>query len=150
MQGSLYKLLNIALENDNHNDFDLRDIGLVVGEITNTFGISSTRVKVTNLEFGFNMEVDEDPQKIIDYRLLMSNFKNHSQDEKFRGKGDYKEFIKTDYSIKIYNKSKQCRQDKNILRVGVKFTMKRKLESLEVTIFLISQILVCFTIYLES
>ncbi|ALM48940.1 hypothetical protein AMR72_08595 [Flavobacterium psychrophilum] len=133
-QGSLHKLINMFLDDEEHNynDFDIRDIRFATDEITNTFGISPEMTSITNLEFGLNIPLDEDPQIIIDHRLLMSNFKNHSKDLKFRGEGDYKEFIKTDYSIKIYNKSKQYGQDKHILRVEVKFTMKRKLESLGV------------------
>lgn len=131
-QGSLHKFMNAFLDDQehNHNDFDLRDIRLATEEIVNSFSINPSETEVTNLEFGFNIEIDEDPQKIIDYRLLMSKFKNHSKDLKFKGKGDYKEFIKYDYSIKVYNKSKQYGCDNYILRIEIKFFQKRILNRL--------------------
>jgi len=132
LKGSLHKFINMYLEDKEHNynDFDLRDIKLVVDEIVNTLEIKPDETSITNLEFGFNIELDEDPQEIIDNRLLMNNFKNHSKDLKFRGRGNYKEFELTDYSIKVYNKSKQYQQDKYILRIEIKFTAKRKLNLL--------------------
>lgn len=134
ISGSLHKFINTYLDGEEHNynDFDLRDVHLVVDEISNALQINPYGTEVTNLEFGFNLEIEEDPQKIIDNRLLMYNFKCHNKDLKFRGKGDYKEYEMTDYSVKIYNKSKQYGQDRHILRVEIKFTRSRVLKRLGV------------------
>jgi hypothetical protein len=60
----------------------------------------------------------------------MYNFIGPNKNLRFSGRGDYKEFQLTDYSIKIYNKSKQYKQETNILRVELKITRKRLLEKL--------------------
>jgi len=60
----------------------------------------------------------------------MYDFKSHNRKESFRGRGNYKEFYKTDYSLKIYNKSKQFRLKENILRVEFKVTRRRLLNRL--------------------
>jgi hypothetical protein len=134
IQGSLHKFMNTYLDDQEHNynDFDFRDIELVVENIAQEFSIDPQRTYITNLEFGMNIVLDNDPQELIAKRLLMFNFKNHNKDLKFRGKGDFKQYDKSDYSIKIYNKSKQYEQAQFILRVEVKFTMKRILRKLGV------------------
>lgn len=134
IQGSMHKFMNAYLDSQEHNynDFDFRDIELVIENIIQEFDINPEATSITNLEFGMNIILDSDPQELIDKKLLMFNFKNHNKDLKFRGKGDYKQYDKSDYSIKIYNKSKQYGQDKFILRVEVKFTMKRILQKLGV------------------
>ncbi|RZJ51496.1 MAG: hypothetical protein EOO44_14550 [Flavobacterium sp.] len=132
IKGSLHKFMNAYVDNGEHNynDFDFRDIELVIENIVQEFDIDPKVTSITNLEFGMNVILNHDPQELIDRKLLMFNFRNHNKDLKFRGKGDYKQFDMSDYSIKIYNKSKQYRQDKFILRVEVKFTMKRILQKL--------------------
>ena len=87
---------------------------------------------ITNLEFGFNLAVEKDPQIILDNNILMNNFKAPNKNLKFLGKGDYKEFQMTDYSIKVYNKSKQYKLKSNVLRVELKITKKRFLQLLGV------------------
>jgi len=129
--GSLHKYFNILhLEkNHNHNSFYYSQIVYVVNHLCELFQVQE-RTSLTNLEFGFNLEVEADPQKIIDYNILMYDLKNHNRDMKFSGKGDFKEFQKSDYSLKLYNKSKQYRINKNIFRVEIKITKKRLLEKL--------------------
>ena len=59
----------------------------------------------------------------------MYDFQLPNRNEKFYGKGDYLEFKKTDYSLKIYNKSKQnSLKNRNILRVELKITGSRYLK----------------------
>lgn len=134
LKGSLHKFINSYFgdEEQNYNDFDIRDVNLAIEGIASALEFNPLETKVTNLEFGFNIETDEDPQIIIDNRLLMFGFKNHNRDNKFQGRGDFKQYDMSDYSIKIYNKSKQYGQEKHILRVEIKFTMSRKLVTLGV------------------
>lgn len=131
--GSFHKYYN--LDNDlglqNYNDFNYSKIKLTTKQIIETFKIAKS-TSITNLELGFNILISEDPQKYIDDYLLMYDLKAPNRNEKFLGKGDYKEFRKTDYYLKIYNKSKPYKLDKNILRVEIKIIRKRLLESLGV------------------
>jgi len=130
INGSLHKFYNClsGKEEHNYNDFNYYDLVRTIDEMKNYSGLDSEQTKITNLEFGFNVLVDENPQGIIDKNVMMFNHKSPSKNLKFAGKGDYKEFQKTDYSIKIYNKSKQYNQWEYILRVEIKITMKRVLE----------------------
>ena len=117
--GSLHKFNNMFLynENQNHNDFNFCQIIESIKYLTDKFDIEN-KTSLTNLEFGFNIDIDKNPQEVLDYNVLMYKIKNHNRDDKFDGKGDYKEFKTTDYSIKIYNKSKQYTlKDKNIIRI---------------------------------
>ena len=131
--GSFHKQYNLDndLGSQNHNDFNYSKIKLTTEQIIETFKIAKS-TSITNLELGFNIIINEDPQKYIDDYLLMYDLKAPNRNEKFLGKGDYKEFRKTDYYFKIYNKSKPYKLDKNILRVEIKIIRKRLLELLGV------------------
>lgn len=129
--GSLHKFNNLFLlgENQNHNDFSFCQVKEVIAYLTEKFDIENT-TSLTNLEFGFNLEVAQDPQQILDFNVLMYKYKHHNRDDKFGGRGDFKEFRTTDFSIKIYNKSKQYLLNQNLLRIELKIISKRYLQSL--------------------
>lgn len=134
VKGSLHKFFNSLLEGEphNHNDFRYNDLVAVIDEVALSLGLDSGRTKLTNLEFGFNIVVDKDPELILEKNVMMFNYKSHTSNKKFGGRGDYKDFGKTDYIIKVYNKSKQYNLDKYVLRVEVKIIMKRVLERLDI------------------
>lgn len=129
ISGSLHKFENIKFrgEEQNYNDFTYSQLSKLVPEIISFFDIENN-TSLGYLEFGFNLRLDYDPQKFIDNQLLMYNYKSSSKDLKFNGNGDYKEFIKTDYCIKIYNKSKPFKLEENLLRIELKITKKRFLQ----------------------
>ncbi len=129
--GSLHKFNNLQVfdEDQNYNDFSFCEIRQVIAYLTEKFGIVN-HTSLTNLEFGFNLEVSKDPQQILDYNILMYKSKHHNRDDKFRGKGDYKEFKTTDFSIKVYNKSKQYQLNQNLLRIELKIISRRYLQHL--------------------
>jgi hypothetical protein len=130
ISGSLHKFFNAYLEDEeqNYNDFDYSDNINVIDELSQYLEINPERTKVTNLEFGFNIVVSTDPQRIIDRNVLLYRHSSHSKNLKFSGKGDFKEFEMTDYCMKVYNKSKQYRTKQHILRIEIKILMKRILE----------------------
>ena len=131
--GSIHKYHNIMMEkgNQNHDDFYYSQLETEIRGLIKKYSIEND-TSITNLEFGFNLAVEKDPQIILDNNLLMNNFKAPNKNLKFSGKGDYKEFQMTDYSLKIYNKSKQFKIESNILRVELKITKKRFLQLLGV------------------
>lgn len=133
IKGSLHKYenLNSKEEDQNYDDFTYCQFSNLIPNLTEKLHIENN-TSLSYLEFGFNLKVNIDPQKIIDDRVLMLGFKNHSKDLKYGGKGDFKEFIKTDYSLKIYNKSKQYKLDRNILRIELKIKRKRLLQKLNI------------------
>ncbi|TXD49198.1 hypothetical protein [Polaribacter sp. IC073] len=131
LKGSIHKYYNVTEEfgNQNYNDFSYCNYKYAINHLQNSFSIDNDDTRITNLEFGLNIETKEDPEKLINNHILMYDYKTPTIDEKFRGKGDYLEFKTTDYSIKIYNKSKQnAITDKNILRIELKITGARYLK----------------------
>ncbi len=135
MSGSLHKLENIIFldQNQNYNDFTYQQLSSLIPAMEESFNLTDNN-SLSYLELGFNIDIGFDPKILIDNNLLMYEFKNHNKDLKFKGNGDFKEFSKTDYSIKIYNKSKQYRKEfqlnKNLLRIELKLKSKRKIQSL--------------------
>lgn len=133
--GSIHKYNNLMEEkgNQNFNDFTFCQIEKVISGLMMKYKIENRKdTSITNLEFGFNLQVQKDPALIIEKNVLMNNFKAPNRNLKFQGKGDFKEFQLTDYSIKIYNKSKQFKLDSNVLRVEIKITNRRLLQKLEI------------------
>lgn len=131
--GSIHKYNNIIEDkgNQNYNDFSFCQIQEVILGLIEKYNIADG-TSITNLEFGFNLAVNKDPKIIIDNNVLMNNFKAPNKNLKFLGKGDYKEFQLTDYSNKMYNKSKQFKLNSNILRIELKIIRKRMLQQLGV------------------
>ena len=131
LKGSIHKHFN-KLEGygeQNFNDFSYCDFRNAISDLQSGLNIDLKKTRVTNLEFGLNIDVKEDPKDLIDNMILMYGFKPPNRNEKFYGKGDYLEFKKTDYSLKIYNKSKQnLLKNRKILRVELKVTGSRYLK----------------------
>lgn len=131
MKGSIHKYFNMSegYGEQNFNDFSYCDFKYALNSLQNRFSIYPLDTRITNLEFGINIDVEQDPQELIDNFILMYDFKPPNRNEKFYGQGDYLEFKKTDYSIKIYNKSKQnSLSNRKILRVELKITGARYLK----------------------
>jgi hypothetical protein len=131
IKGSLHKYHNEKAQkgSQNFNDFYFSQNDEQIRGLIKKYQIENS-TSITNLEFGFNLVVEKDPKIILDSNILMNNFKAPNKDLKFSGKGDLKEFQMTGYSIKIYNKSKYCNLDANILRLELKITLKRFLHQL--------------------
>lgn len=135
VKGSLHKLYNKRkdLGEQNFSDFHMHQVWEILEDMCGELEINPEFTSLTNLEFGLNIQLDFDPQIFIDRNLIMYSFENYSRNEKFGGKGDFKEFKKSDYSLKIYNKGKHyqiLKPPKNLLRVEVKITKSRVLQKL--------------------
>lgn len=129
--GSVHKFYNIleGYGDQNYNDFSFCDFQYCIERVENSFKINREETLLTNLEFGINIDVEQDPQSLIDNHILMYKNKPPNRNEKFYGKGDYLEFQMSDYSIKIYNKSKHYGlKNRNILRVEFKIVRSRYLQ----------------------
>jgi hypothetical protein len=131
--GSLHKYENLCNGeiNHNYNDFNYNQIKELIPFLTELFDIENN-TSLTNLEMGFNLDLDISPKILIDNNVLMYDLKSANKDLKFKGRGDYKEFQKTDYILKIYSKSKQYNLKNHLIRIEIKITKKRKLQDLGV------------------
>ena len=134
VKGSLHKYYNMDVlgEEHNHNDFSLCQCKYAIENLYNKFYIIPEKTKITNLEFGLNINLGFDPEIFINENLLMYDFNAHTRHENFKGKGDYKEFKRFSYSFKLYNKSKQFGLDEYVLRIEVKINDRNKVERLGV------------------
>jgi len=128
IKGSIHKLENLIDEDgsQNYDDFSFCQMNTIIDEIISYFNVSG-RTSISQLEIGLNMHIPMNPQRFLKNHLLMCDFRDHNKDLPFRGKGDYKEFMRTDYHLKVYNKSKQYHVNAHILRVELKILSKRKL-----------------------
>lgn len=135
IKGSIHKYFNIinGEGNQNYNDFSYSQFVFAINHLCESLQINKEKTKITNLEFGFNIETKQSPKSIIDKQLLMYNYLDHNRNHNYRGKGSYKEFEKTDYSIKVYDKSKQYKiSHKNILRIELKMINSRYIQRMGV------------------
>lgn len=132
--GSLHKLHNLILDGDEHNynDFKFCDLEQILDFMCDALYIRPEETKITNLEFGLNIDLPIDVDRFLNHMLLMYDFKAPNRNETFNGKGNYREFKRTDYSFKIYNKSKQYKQKGNVLRIEIKITRSRLLEKMQI------------------
>ena len=131
IKGSIHKYYNIITNNgnQNYNDFSYCKFKYALKHLQNSFDITYNNTDITNLEFGLNIEIEQDPKDLIDNHILMYDYKLPNRNDKFRGKGDFLEYKTTDYSLKIYNKSKQNSiVDRKILRVELKIIGSRYLK----------------------
>ncbi|MCF8715458.1 hypothetical protein JM658_11525 [Joostella atrarenae] len=132
--GSLHKLFNLHMygEEHNYNDFSFCEQEQVLDIMCEELYIIPEETKITNLEFGLNIDLPIDADRFLNHMLLMYDFKAPNRNETFNGKGNYREFKKTDYSLKIYNKSKHYKQKGNVVRFEIKITRSRFLEELQI------------------
>lgn len=132
VSGSVHKLYNSILGNEegNSNDFSYCEYKTAIRIISEALEINPSATKITNLEFGFNIHVKDSPRTLIDNHVIMLNYKEPNRKSNFRGKGCFKEFQMSDYSLKIYDKSLQYNiLDENILRVEQKIINRRYLQT---------------------
>jgi hypothetical protein len=135
IKGSIHKYYNLitGAGNQNYNDFSFTQWEFAINHLCENLQIIKEETKITNLEFGFNIEVTKSPKLIINNHVLMYDFKDHNRKHSYRGKGSYKEFEKTDYRIKVYDKSKQYSLlDNDILRIELKIVNSRYIQKLGV------------------
>lgn len=134
IKGSIHKMVNRIAHNADHNynlfSFECASEG--VQYLIDLLKIKHRGTTLTNLELGFNIPLSISPSQFLKYHVLMYDYTEPSKNLKHKGRGDYKEFQKTDYYIKIYSKSKQYNLNYNLLRVELKILSKRLLEKLGV------------------
>ncbi|MCF1420443.1 hypothetical protein [Mangrovimonas futianensis] len=133
VKGSIHKYYNLmkGLGNQNYNDFSFKQFKLAIDDLCEKLQLDKKETKITNLEFGFNITVSKNPKLLLDEHILMFDLKDHNRKHNYKGNGSYKEFERTDYKIKIYDKGKQYSiLDRNLLRVELKIIASRYLNRL--------------------
>lgn len=131
IEGSLHKFFNKA--DFNGNDFNHKDLSVTLYELDRVLGMHPKRLKLTNLEFGVNVALPFDPNKVLNNLLFY-------QDKEFTksiNAGNFREVEKTQYFVKMYDKYRQYNDDlevtiiKNIQPNTFRFEVKyRKMQKL--------------------
>lgn len=125
-KNSLHKLNN-SLKNDfidyayhNSNDFKYSEICRSIDYLSDNI-IDIGDARLTQLEFGLNIETPIPAEEIIRNNIVFHNLKLASHSMTFDGRGEYKQFDHYNYYIKVYDKAKQYNLDKHILRFEIKY-----------------------------
>ena len=133
VKGSMHKYYNLinGLGDQNYNDFSFEQWEIAIEDLCKKLDIDKEQTKITNLEFGFNIPIQMNIKTLIESHIIMYDLKDHNRKHNFRGRGSYKEFEKTDYALKVYDKGKpNFILNKNILRMELKITGSRYLKKL--------------------
>jgi hypothetical protein len=133
LKNSLHKYYNLQVENieHNHNDFSFKTLCKVIDEIEVKFPFINDS-QITQLEFGFNIETDISAEQIINNSHFLYRGRLYNHNKQFKGKGEFLQFDTTNYYIKIYDKAKQYKVSKNILRIEIKYVEKAELVRLNI------------------
>ncbi|SEF60954.1 hypothetical protein [Flavobacterium urumqiense] len=133
VKNSIPKLNNLLLtgQEHNYNDFSYSELCSSIDYLSDNI-IDVNETKLTQLEFGFNINVPKSAEKIIEDSVLMHKLKRHTALRKFKGKGCLLEFEHTNFMIKIYDKAKQYRREENTLRFEIKFLSTKEFNPLGV------------------
>ncbi|MEZ4839361.1 hypothetical protein [Flavobacterium sp.] len=132
IKNSLHKFYNqLKLSEDqNYNDFGYYSLSEAIDIIQKKFKVINEG-KLTQLEFGLNIVLDRPPDSIVRGNFILHKDKAGSS-ENFRGSGELKRFIHSNYIIKVYDKGMQFNQEINILRFEIKFTKALEFRSMEI------------------
>ena len=126
IKGSIHKYWNYLNtgQDYNYNDFNINSIEETIQLIKRKYNLSKNG-RLVNLEFGLNIETSFSPSEIIDKGILHLKGITHCKKNTYRGTGMFKEFGRYDYWIKIYDKGKQFKLNRYILRLEIKFKRNR-------------------------
>ena len=133
VKNSIHKLHNLLQKNKshNHNDFKFSELCSTIDYIDSKL-IDLKRTRLTQLEFGLNIQLPVPAEKIIRQNIILQKFKLHSHSMTFDGRGEYKQFDHYNYYFKIYDKAKQYKLSDNIIRLEIKYKNSKDFNPLDI------------------
>ncbi|WP_126651805.1 hypothetical protein [Chryseobacterium aureum] len=122
VRNSIHTYFNLknGFADGNYTDFYYPDILTSFEQLQADLDEDISDYKVTNLEFGLNIQTSLSPKSMLNNNFLMYNFDEFNQHDTFKGKGAYKQYNRNEYYVKIYDKGLQYGLDYNLLRVEIK------------------------------
>jgi hypothetical protein len=113
----------------NHNDFSYENLCEMIDYINNKI-IDVDKAKITQFEFGINIETPIPAEEIIRNNILMHKYKGANHNRLFNGRGELKQFDYHNYLIKVYDKAKQYNLNKNLLRFEIRFQKAKEFQKI--------------------
>lgn len=111
----------------NHSDFSLTNFRAAVNQFCNTFALDAKELKLLQFEAGLNITPPERIETVLRSFVCSNNGSvPFSQMRSKVGSSLGIEMYRTEYGIKIYNKSKQYNLAKELLRYEIKFISSKK------------------------
>lgn len=131
VKNSIHKAYNDYITGDGHNynDFGYSNICEAIDYITSRL-VDVDKTKLTQLEFGFNIETPVPACDIIRQNVLMHKLKGPNHRRLFNGQGELKQFDYHNHIIKIYDKGKQYKLTYNLLRFEVKYVKAKEFQKM--------------------
>ena len=131
VKNSIHKLYNLLQNKSehNHNEFNYSNLIWTIDKLSSQLTDLSSAV-VTQLEFGFNITTEIPAEVIIENSVLMYDYKGYNHDKEYHGKGKLKQFDRSTYLIKVYDKAKQYGLEENILRFELKLFRRNGIKNL--------------------
>jgi hypothetical protein len=133
VKNSIHKLHNLLKgeADHNHNDFSYSNLSFTIDNLASKLSDVDSAI-ITQLEFGFNITTTIPAEIIIERMVLMHKHKGANHDKEYHGNGKLKQFDRSTYLIKVYDKAKQYELGQNILRFELKLFTRRELMRLGV------------------
>ncbi len=122
LKNSLHKFYNELQGGkiQNYNDFSHSALCQTIDYLdTKLVNLNTTRL--TQLEFGLNIKLSLPAEDIIKDNIIFHKLNIYSHNERFNGRGEYKQFNHSNYYFKIYDKAKQYNLSEHIIRFEIKF-----------------------------
>ncbi|WP_316767987.1 hypothetical protein [Pedobacter frigiditerrae] len=124
ISGSLHKLYNHILgQAINHDVFTYRKVSYTIGFLEEHFKIDPKSAKISNLEFGVNIEPTVQANTIIASLIVFKQHSFNKMNVRYLGCGIH--CYMREYGIKVYNKGIQYNCEENILRFEKKIIKMR-------------------------
>lgn len=109
IEGSLHKFFNKA--EFNGNDFSYKNLNKAVNEIERVLGMKPSRLKLANLEYGVNVTLPFDANKVLNNLLFYRN----KEFTKSINTGNFREVENTQYFVKMYDKYTQYKDNMEVI-----------------------------------
>jgi hypothetical protein len=102
---------------ENFSDFSFSELNDCLNNLEQNFGIKSNEARISNLEFGVNLNTEFNPHEFCSNLIAYKGEPFSKMRTSARNISIGKETIFSQYGIKIYNKSLQYTKEENILRI---------------------------------
>lgn len=113
IRGSLHSYL----KGENFSDFTFSELIDCLKDLEQKFGIKSNEARISNLEFGVNLNTGFNPHEFCSNLIAYKGEPFSKMRTSARNISIGKENVFSQYAIKIYSKSLQYTKEENILRI---------------------------------